>query len=74
MEEKILEILQETRPESDFLNSKDFICDALLDSFDMVVLISEIQEKFDVVIDGTDVIPENFISVNAIAQLIESSR
>lgn len=74
MEEKILEILQEARPESDFLNSKDFICDALLDSFDMVVLISEIQEKFGVVIDGTDVIPENFISVNAIAKLIESSR
>jgi acyl carrier protein len=40
----------------------------------MVVLISEIQEKFGVVIDGSDVIPENFISVNAIAQLIESSR
>ena len=74
MEERILEILQDMRPESDFLNSKNFICDALLDSFDMVVLISEIQEKFDVVIDGTDVIPENFISVSAIVQLIESSR
>lgn len=74
MDDKILSILQETRPESDFLNSNDFIRDALLDSFDMVVLIGEIQEKFNVVIAGTDVVPENFVSVKAIARLIEFSR
>ena len=74
MNDKILEILQGTRPESDFLNSKNFICDSLLDSFDMVVLIAEIEDQFKVVIDGTDVIPENFYSIETIAHLIESSR
>jgi aryl carrier-like protein len=39
MKSKILLILQETRPESDFDQSENFIADGLLDSFDMIVLI-----------------------------------
>ena len=74
MHDKIMKILQETRPESDFLDSENFIFDSLLDSFDMVVLITEIQDQFAVVIDGTDVVPENFCSIEAISRLIESSR
>lgn len=74
MKDKILEILQETRPESDFLNSENFVSDSLLDSFDLIVLIGEIEELFKVVIAGTDVVPENFVSLDAIANLIESSR
>lgn len=74
MKDQILEILQETRPESDFLNSENFVSDSLLDSFDLIVLIGEIEELFKVVIAGTDVVPENFVSLDAIANLIESSR
>ena len=74
MKERILIILQETRPESDFLNSENFISDSLLDSFDMIVLIGEIEEQFKVVIDGTEIVPENFVSLETIANLIESSR
>ena len=74
MKDQILEILQETRPESDFLNSENFVSDSLLDSFDLIVIIGEIEELFKVVIAGTDVVPENFVSLDAIANLIESSR
>ena len=74
MMDEILSLLIEVRPESDFASSNNFIADGLLDSFDMVMLIDELEEKFDVKIDGTEIIPENFVSVDAIIQLIESSR
>lgn len=74
MKDQILAILQEARPESDFANSTNFIADSLLDSFDMVVLIGELEDQFEITIDGTEVIPENFVSIETIARLIESSR
>ena len=75
MEEKkkILEILAELRPEFDFENSSDFIEDGLLDSFDIASLISVIEERFSVKVDGLDIVPENFLSVDAIISLIEKS-
>ena len=51
MKDQILAILQEARPESDFASSENFIADSLLDSFDMVVLIGELEDQFNVVID-----------------------
>ena len=74
MREKVLEILQEIRPEYDFETSKDFIAEALLDSFDMVVLINELEDVFGMKIDGTEVVPKNFVSVDAIIRLIETCR
>ena len=74
MKDQILAILQEARPESDFASSENFIADSLLDSFDMVVLIGELEDQFNVVIDVTDVVPENFVSIDAISRLINSSR
>jgi acyl carrier protein len=74
MKTEILEILQETRPESDFSNSDDFITGALLDSFDIVVLVDELENKFGVKIEGVKILPENFVSIDAIIRLIESSK
>jgi len=74
MKANILSILIETRPESNFESSTNFIEDGLLDSLDMVVIISEIEEQFKVKIDGTDIIPENFCSLEAIVRLIRSAK
>ena len=74
MKDQVLAILQETRPESDFVNSQNFITESLLESFDMVMLIGELEERFDVAIDGTDIVPDNFVTIEAIIRLIESSR
>lgn len=71
MKSQILSILQETRPESDFDASNNFIADGLLDSFDMIVLIGEIEEQFEISVDGTQIVPENFVSLEAIESLIE---
>ena len=70
MEEKIYAMLMEIRPQFDFENSEDFVEDGYLDSFDVVTLVDMIQSEFDILIDGLDVLPENFVSVKAICELI----
>lgn len=71
--EKIFEMLEEIKPEHDFRTSEDFIEDGMLDSFDIITLISMLEEEFDIVVDGLDVVPENFNSVEAIVGLVEKS-
>ena len=73
MKEQILEILFEIRPEFDFSESDNFIVDGLLDSFDIISLTSMLEEKYEISIDGLDIIPENFASVESIEQLIKKS-
>jgi methoxymalonate biosynthesis acyl carrier protein len=67
---KILEILQTVRPEENFASSNDFINDGLLDSFDIVTLVTELDEAFSVSIDGMDIVPENFRNIDAIKSLL----
>lgn len=73
MNEKIFEMLAELRPEFDYKESENFIEDGLLDSFDIVSLIAMLEEKFSIKVDGLDIVPENFLSVDAIAALVEKS-
>jgi acyl carrier protein len=73
MEDKIIEILQEIRPEFDFSDSYDFVGDGLLDSFDIVQLVDALDKKFQISIDGLDIIPENFNSVRTIVSLIHKN-
>lgn len=73
MQTKILEILSGLRPEFDFTSSSDFIGDGMLDSFDIVSLVTELEETFNITIDGEDIIPDNFSSIDAIITLIEKS-
>ena len=73
MPEIILKILNELRPEFDFTDSEDFVMDGLLDSFDIISLVSELEENYGCKIDGLDIIPENFSSVDAIISLVKKS-
>ena len=73
MKEEIKNILFEIRPEFDFEDSDNYIEDGMLDSFDIVTLVSMIEEKYDVNIDGLDIVPENFVSIEAIVELINKS-
>lgn len=58
--EKIYEILQDLRPEFNFQTSENFIEDGLLDSFDLVTLVSELENTYGILIDALDILPENF--------------
>jgi len=71
MREKIIEILQEIRPEFDFNANNDFIESGMLDSFDIVSLVTALDEEFNISIDGMDIHPKNFSNVENIRQLIE---
>ena len=74
MGQDILAMLMELRPEFDFKDSDNFVMDGLLDSFDIISLISMMEEKYDVKIDGLDIVPENFSSVDSIENLIKKSK
>lgn len=71
--EKIMEILQGIRPEFNFASSEDFIEDGYLDSFDVVTLVSELDDAFDISIDGLDIIPDNFKSLDAISNVVKKN-
>ncbi len=71
--QKILNILAGIRPEYDFTTSEDFIEEGLLDSFDMVTLVTDLEESFGIIIDGLDVIPENFATVKTILETVRKN-
>ncbi|MCL2508547.1 MAG: acyl carrier protein [Oscillospiraceae bacterium] len=73
MEKIILEILSDLQPGRQFTESSDFIADGYLDSFDIVSLISELEAEFSVIISAADIIPENFMSVDAMCELVKNS-
>lgn len=66
----LLNILKEVRPESEFESSTDYIGEGLLDSFDIVSLVSSLDQHYGISIDGVDILPEHFQSVQAIAALL----
>ena len=70
MKKKILDFLTEIRPEFDFAASSNFIEEGMLDSFDIVSLVASLDEEFGISIDGTQILPENFSSVDSISQLL----
>jgi len=73
MKQQIIEILTELRPEFDFSENVDFIQAGMLDSFDVITLVNTLDEKFGISIDGVDVLPENFSSVEKIEALLKKN-
>ena len=69
--EELLDILKGVRPDVDFENEYALIDDGILDSFDVVAIISEIDDQFDVQIRINELDPENFNSKEAIWNLIQ---
>lgn len=70
---KILAILAQIRPEFDFSQSDDFFEDGMLDSFDLVTLVSDLDKAYGISIDGMDIVPDNFSNVGAIEALLTRS-
>lgn len=68
--EKLLEILSSLHPEVDFATTEDLVDDGILDSLDIVTLVTEIHSEFDVAIPAEEIVPENFNSADALMALI----
>ena len=73
MKEKVLQILSNIRPEFDFTEDVNFIEEGMLDSFDVVTLVSDLDSTFGISIDGVDIVPENFSSVDSIINLLKKN-
>ena len=74
MKEIILKMLKELKPEQNFIDSENYIEEGILDSFDIIELISMLEEQFNVIIDGMDILPEYFSNVEQIEKLVRKSR
>ncbi len=74
MEKQILDILQRINPGNDYVTSTDYVEDELLDSFDIIELVSELESTFSIRIDGVDILPENFSSLQAISNMVNKSK
>ena len=72
--DKLIELLKGIRPDVDFENETELIDEGILDSFDVVSIISEIDDTFGVQIRINELEPENFNSAEAIWNLIVSLR
>ena len=69
--ETLLNILSELHPEVDFETETDLIDNKILDSFDIVTIVAEIDSEFDVQIPAVELTPENFNSAQALFALVE---
>lgn len=68
---KIIDILQDIRPEFDFTDSTNFFEDGYIDSFDLISLVAALDKEFKIKIKGTDIIPENFCNIEEIKRLVK---
>ena len=71
--EEIISMLENLRPEFNFRDSKNFIEDGFIDSFDVINIVSDLEGKYGILIDALDIIPENFCSVEAIINVIKKN-
>ena len=69
--ETLMEILEELRPDVDFANEKSLITGGVFDSFDIMSLVSQLNNEFDITIKPANLLPENFNSAEAMLSLIE---
>ena len=72
MKEKVLAILKDCCPQVDFETETALIDDGILESFDIVTIVSELMYAFDIQISVEDLMPENFNSADDIVKLVES--
>ncbi len=72
MKKQILEILSEIREDVNFETETSLINDGVLTSLDVVAVVSELNDAFDIEISADDLLPENFNSVDAICNLVAS--
>ncbi len=71
MEQKIIEILKKLHPEADVTADVCLVDDGVLDSLDIVTLVTELNAAFDIAIPAMEILPTNFNSVEALVAMIE---
>lgn len=70
--DEVLNILSEIKPDVDFATETGLIDNTILDSFDIVQLVQELKDKFDIEISPAELVLENFNSAEAIWKMVQS--
>ena len=71
MKERILKLLEGIQPDIDFENETALIDDSLVESFDVIQIVTSLMDEFDISIDADDIEPENLNDLDAICALVE---
>jgi acyl carrier protein len=67
---RIEQILTGIRPEFNFSESEDFIADGMLDSYDVLMLVADLDKSYGISIAGVDILPENLRNITSIEKLL----
>lgn len=71
MKERVMDILMDLRPDVDFETETMLIANGVLESFDIMSLVAELEEEFDIKIKPKDLVAENFNSADAMVEMIQ---
>ena len=69
--EQLLEILSEIKEDVDFTTCTTLIDDGILDSFDILQIISVLNEAYDISIPASEIMPQNFNSAESLYKMVE---
>lgn len=72
--EELLTLLKELKPNVDFENSENLVEDGVLDSLDIFEIIDGMESKMNIVLEGDDIDPDNFVTVAKMWELIQKRR
>jgi acyl carrier protein len=73
MKQQIIKLLSEIRPEFNFTEDVNLIENGYLDSFDIVTLVTSLDELYNISIPGVEILPENFSSIQSIIELLKKN-
>lgn len=69
--DELIKVLEEIRPDLDFSVEKSLIDGGVLDSFDIINIVGELNDAFNIDINVADLLPENFNSAEAMWELVQ---
>ena len=69
--DRLIEILSELKPDATFTKDTRLVDDKIFDSLGMISLVAELSDEYDIEISPMDIVPENFVTVEALYEMIE---
>lgn len=69
--DRLIELLQEIKEDIDFENTTDLIDGGILDSFDILQIISALNDEYDISIPAGEIVPKNFNSAKALYEMVQ---
>lgn len=68
--DRLLELLEEIRPDLDFEGCQELIDGHHLNSLDIISIVAEVEDTFDVTVPTVEIVPHNFNSAQNLWDLI----